>query len=239
MKNMKNTLRTFVKSVGLIVVLSCPAPEAKAVSLAYLLQPNASITSGNLVFFGFHNATQHGDLNIPFSEIFVDPIIGGPDAAGTDFGIRFSSSRWSLTAPNMEYDLGLDFRVRTFSGQPSITDNTLRFAGGLTGNAMAAVGEAVLDVSGRSLASKLVFMNENFQKYVDHKTFRDGPYTEIQISKDLAMMTGAQAGSTVTVTNFDQTFSQVPEGGPGLFATFSLFGILCWAGRGRFRKSTL
>ncbi len=235
MKNIKNTLRTFVKSLVLIAVLSCPAPEAKAVSLADLLQPNAAITSGNLVFFGFHNATQRGDLNIPFSEIFVDPIVGGPGAAGTEFGIRFSSSQWSLTAPCMEYDLGLDFRVRTFSGQPLITDNTLRFAGGLTGQAMSAVGEAVLDVRGRSLASKLVFLNENFQKYEHHKTFRDGPYSEIQISKDFAMMTGEQPGSTVTVTHFDQTFSQVPEGGPGLFATFSLFGILCWAGRGRFR----
>jgi hypothetical protein len=46
---------------------------------------------------------------------------------------------------------------------------------------------------------------------------------------------GQATGSSVTVTHFDQTFSQVPEGGPGVLATFSLLGAVCWAGRSRFQ----
>jgi hypothetical protein len=237
---MKSNLHMIRNGLFLLSAMFCATPAAKAVTLADLLQPGAQLLSGDKVFFGFHNATQQGDLNVPLTEIFVDPILGGPGTSLTEYGIRFSSAQWSLTGPNMEYDFGLDFHVRTLSGEPLITDNTLKMAGDFSGDGRATIAESVVDaLTGRSLATKMVFMDKFGQSFEHHKVFPGGPYAEIEISKDFAMTTGSAPDSRVTVRNFDQTFSQtpttrtVPEGGPGLLATFCVMGLLFWVSRER------
>jgi hypothetical protein len=222
------------RSVTVTALLAASSFSSPAVTLSDLTAtPNASIVVGNLRFFNFSNILQTGDLNVPLDRILVEPILGGPGAAQSDFGIRFTSEDWSLSAPSLTYDLSLDFHVETVTGAARITDNTLEFDGTVTGNAFAVIGESVLDAdSGQSLANKLVLLDANLRVLEDHQVFPGGPYTHLEISKDFFMASG---NGTVTVTHFDQTFSQVPEGGPGLAVIAGALGIICWAGRKRRR----
>jgi hypothetical protein len=238
---MKTTLSNLKNGLLLLAPIVLATSSVKAVTLTDLLG-GGTITSGNLEFFNFHNATQSSNApslaNVTFDHISVIAI-GGP---GTEFGIRFQSSMWSLE-PNKHYDLGFDFSVRTLSGAPLITGNTLAFSGdvGPTGLGAADIVEGVHDLAGNSLASEYVYIDGNdgvfSSRSLDRKLFAGGPYATIEVSKDFAMVTDDAAGSGVSVQYFDQTFSQVPEGGPGLLGTISVLGALCWVGRGRFRKS--
>jgi hypothetical protein len=232
---MKNPLRTARTSLLLAAALLCATRIAvQSATLEDLLVPGATIVSGDKVFSGFHNPTQVGDLSVPLNEIFVDPIVGGPGTPETEPGIRFSSALWTLTGPNLHYDLGIDFHVRTLSGAASISDNTLEFTGNWVGDGRAQVAEGVLDhLTGATVANKLVFFDKFGERLQDHEVYPGGPYVELEISKDFQMSTGVDPASRVFVSHFDQTFSQVPEGAPGFAAAFTVFGMLAWAGRAR------
>lgn len=215
------------------IALTTVWASASTVTLQDLLD-GGSIVNGDKEFFGFHNASQNGDLNVPYDKIFVDPILGGPGVVEDEYGIRFSSAFWTLTGPNSGYDLSFDFHVRQAAGLPLITDNTLEFTGDFVGDGRASIAEGVMDhASGATLQHKLVFFDKNGSVLLDHQVFPGGPYVELEISKDFAMSTGPAANSRVFVSHFDQTFSQrVPDGGPGVFGALSLVGML-WAARNR------
>lgn len=224
--------KSMFRSAAVSAILAASLVSASAVTLSDLTaNPNASIVVGNLRFFNFSNVSQTGDLNVSLDRILVEPVLGGPGAAQSDFGIRFISADWNLSGPSLTYDLSLDFHVETVTGAALITDNTLEFDGTVTGSAFAVIGESVLDAdSGQSLANKFVLIDGNLQVLEDHQVFPGGPYTHLEVSKDFFMASG---NGTVAVTHFDQTFSQVPEGGPGLAVVSGVLGILCWAGRKR------
>lgn len=196
------------------------------------LAAGGTVTSGDKVFFDFHNITQNGDLNVPLDQIFVDPILGGPGAVEIEYGIRFTSAQWSLTGPGLSYDLGFDFHVRQSANQSLITDNTLEFTGGVFNGGTIRISEGVLDhVSRATLANKFVFADSSGSKLEDHQVFPGGPYRELEISKDFAMTTGQDGQSRAFVSHFDQTFSQkqVPEGGVGATAALALAGLVGFA----------
>lgn len=223
-----------IRSVAVTAFLAATALSSPAVTLSDLTaSPNASIVVGNLRFYNFSNVLQTGDLNVSLDRIMVEPVLGGPGAAQSDFGIRFISEDWSLSAPSLTYDLSLDFHVETVTGAALITDNTLEFDGTVTGSAFTVIGESVWDAdSGQSLANKLVLLDGSLQILEDHQVFPGGPYAHLEVSKDFFMASG---NGTVTVTHFDQNFSQVPESGPGLVVIAGALGIICWAGRNRRR----
>jgi hypothetical protein len=213
------------------------ASAARAATFLELLQPGASITHGGLVFYNFRNVTQSGDLSVGLDSIAVEPVTDAP--VPTEFGLRFSSAQWTLAGPNLVYDLSFDYNVRTLSGLPLITENTLRLTGGAIGNGSASVTEDVVDqLSGTPLVTKIVFFDENNQTLQDHKDFPAGPYTEVDIGTSFHAATGAAAGSRVFVSHFDATFAQVPETGPTLLAGFSLLMLTGWNARSRARRGT-
>ncbi len=232
-----------IRSTVVTALLAAGAISAPALTLSDLvLNPNASVVAGNLRFFNFSNVFQTGDLNVSLDRIFVEPVPGSPGASLSDSGVRFSSPDWTLSGPGLFYDISLDFHVETVSGEALLTDNTLEFAGTVTGNAAAMIGETVLDgVSHTTVANHFVYMDGSLQVLEDHQAFPGGPSTELEISKDFYMFTGRDANAAVTVTHFDQNFSRVPEGGPGLAIIAGAVGAMCWAGgkrRGRRSRDT-
>ncbi len=233
---MKNRLRTVRAALLLAALLGVSNAAATTVATLQDLVNGGQITVGDKVFYGFHNVTQVGDLTVPMNEIFVDPIVGGLGAPETEPGLRFSSSLWTLAGANLHYDLGFDFNVRTSDGVARITDNTLEFSGDFVSAGRAQVSEGVLDHgTGATLQHKLVFFDSAGSRLQDHEVFPGGPYTELEISKDFSMSTGAAADSRVFVSHIDQTFSQVPDGGPG-WAGLAAFGAIALVGRAASRR---
>lgn len=217
----------------LLAALLISSPSVNAVTLEDLSINGGQIIFEDKIFYGFHNVTQSGSLNVPLDQIFVDPVVGGTSGGEAEHGIRFSSSLWTLAGPGLTYDLSFDFHVLQAQNAPKITDNTLEISGGFVGTGRASISEGVIDhATSATLANKLVYFDSVGENLVDHEVFPGGPYVEIEISKDFAMSTGTDPNARVFVSHFDQTFSQVPEGGPS-FAGLAALALITVLGRRR------
>ena len=82
------------------------------------------------------------------------------------------------------------------------------------------------------MANKYVFTDAFGSQLVDHDVFSGGPYSSLQIRKDFVMSSGSAQGARVFVSDFDQTFSSVPEASPGLAGV----GLALLAGRQVLRR---
>jgi hypothetical protein len=194
-----------------VMFVSATTAQAQSTTLAALLA-GGSITSGNLVFSSFQNATQMGDLNVNYADIMVTPLL-----SGGNYGLRFQSAEWSLTGINLSYDLAFDFRVTTADASPTMSANTLGIIGGTSGPGHAQIAETVVDLSNHSLAGELVYLNQigtGNNQFMDSSAFSGASQSEVVAHKDFAMTTtGSDPSAQVFVSHFDQTFTvtEVPE----------------------------
>jgi len=186
-----------------------------------------------LTFSGFQNVTQIGTLNVPYDQIFVSPIWGGVGGLQVEPGLRFQSALWTLTGPAQTYDLSFEFTVSHTFLSPVLTDNTLALTGSALGSGIAQVAEGVINpLNSQTLANKYVYTDALGSQLVDHDVFAGGPYSSVQVRKDFVMSTGSAEGARVFVSDFDQTFSTVPEASPGLAG----IGLALVAGRQMLRR---
>jgi hypothetical protein len=210
--------RLFVTGALAAGALLLTAPNAVSQETLADLASGGSITNGDKVFSNFSNISQVGDLSVPLSSIYVEPIdVGG------DLGIRFESALWSLSGADQNYDLSFNFQVSTTSGQALIEDDTLAMTGGINADGATDIAEGVTDTNANTLASNYVYLNSDGQQLTDNESLTNSPYAVINISKDFAMTTGADPSSQVFMSHFDQTFSQVPE--PSIALLFGLGGL--------------
>jgi hypothetical protein len=187
----------------------------------------------DLTFSNFQNVSTIGTLSVPYNQIFVVPIWGGVGGLQVEPGLRFQSALWTLTGPGQTYDLSFEFTVSHTFLSPVLTDNTLSLTGATLGSGIAQVAEGVINpINTQTLANKYVFTDAIGNQLVDHDTFTGGPYSSVQIRKDFLMSTGAAQDARVFVSDFDQTFSTVPEASPGLAG----IGLALLAGRQILRR---
>jgi hypothetical protein len=228
--------RWILNSVLLLAALLSAASSAQAsLTLADLLN-GGSITFGDKVFYNFHNGTTSGTINVGFDQIFVDGVTGGPN--NDEFGLRFSSSFWTLQGANQFYDLGFDFSVTRVDGLPRIHDNTLSITGGAVGDGQAFIAEGVTDgANGDTLANKFVFITPTVSRLIDHKIFTHDAAV-VDIHKDFSMITGRDPNSLVFVSHFNQTFSQsVPEPSSMALIGIGLIGVAGMARKRMYRQT--
>ena len=225
---MKSTLQhgAVVLAAGLLFASS--SHVSAAITLADLLVPGASITSGNLVFDHFANANGVGDISVANNDIYVLQI-----QTGADYGIRFQSAYWTLTGSNLNYDLAFEFRVHTLDNSALIEDNTLTIVGSNSGPGHSQIAENVLAMDSTVLANELVFINQigtGANVFTASETFTGYPpvaQSEVAVHKDFAMTTtDSNPTASIFVSHFDQTFSQVPELGSATLLGLGLAGLL-------------
>ncbi|MFM7815677.1 MAG: hypothetical protein ACKPGI_01785 [Verrucomicrobiota bacterium] len=95
------------------------------------------------------------------------------------------------------------------------------------------MAEGVINpLNSQTLANKYVYTDALGNQLVDHDVFVGGPYSSVQVRKDFVMSTGSAEGARVFVSDFDQTFSVVPEASPGLAG----IGLALLAGRQMLRR---
>jgi len=208
---MKATLR-YSAATLLAGALFVSSTTVQAQTTLADLLAGGSITSGNLIFGSFQNATQTGDLTVPFTDITVSAV-----QSGGDYGIRFQTAQWTLTGENMSYDLAFDFHVTTADQTPTMTGNTLSITGGTDGPGHAQIAETVVELGNNSLAGELVYLNQTGtgnNRFVDSSAFTGAAQSEVVVHKDFGMTTtGGDPLAQVFVSHFDQTFTvtEVPE----------------------------
>ena len=225
--SMKSILRS---SVGTLVVgmLFASIGNVSAITTMADLLAGGTFTSCNLVFYGFSNFTQTGDLTVTTSDIGIAAVISGGDS-----GIRFQSAMWSLTGSNQNYDLAFDFKVTTVSTLPVIEGNTLTIIGSATGPGHAQLAETVQTLGLGSLAGEFVYVNQvgtGADFLSDHQTFAGYPptaQTAVFVQKDLALTTtGSDPAASIFVSHFDQYFSVVPEPCSSVLFGLGMAGLL-------------
>lgn len=215
-----------VLAAGLLFASSGHVSAAS--TLADLLVPGASITSGNLVFDNFANVNGVGDLSVANTDIYVLQI-----QSGADYGIRFQSAYWTLTGSNLAYELSFDFRVHTLDNSALIEDNTLTIVGSNSGPGHSLIAEYVLALDSTALASERVYINQigtGSNVFTASDTFTGYPpvaQSEVAVHKVFVMTTtDSDLTASMFVSHFDQTFSQVPELGSATLLGLGLAGLL-------------
>ncbi len=198
--------------VGLVVAIvvgmgACGVAQAGQVPLSDLLQPGATITSGDKIFSDF-TYSKTGDNPTPDAVNVIDI----KDPAG-NFGIRIQggfldrvggSASDALITFKVSVPVGSD-RVITdahLSANPAVFDN---------GTGVASVTETFLYNDPPINSDKLVVYDfgGGDDKLADSIVFAQ-TYKTLSVQKDIILHATGDL-SAVTVSFVDQTFSQVPE----------------------------
>jgi len=148
----------------------------------------------------------------------IAPQAGGISVTGVqisgEYGMRFNGP-WSASTGDLA-DTTIGFRV-TADDPWLICDNTLAVAAfGADKGGMASISENVYaadptKVFNSPVANKYVYyVNDTDYKAVDHKEF-PSDYKDIWVVKDVIVNGSTAVGATAHVSEFYQTFSQIPE----------------------------
>ena len=238
-------------SLSLAVVFFLVAGEAFAVIIAPVNDPNAGFTLQQVIDAG---GIRVGDkvfdqftINTAKSENAIAPdaesitVYGVQVDLGGDLpetGLRFTGG-WSAVGGQIA-DTVLAFGV-TADEPFRIVDNTLWMdAYGASGGGSVAITENVFaeDPSQGftpSVADKHVFyFNRNEQQISDHQEFTDQQgqpvqLTQIWVIKDVVVNGGAALEGGAALSQFWQTFSQIPE--PGSLLLLGLGSLIALARR--------
>jgi hypothetical protein len=216
--------RSLFASWALGFAFAFSSAEALAVSMTDLFQ-GSTITADDKLFTDFtliDVQTINGgvaDLGL----IDVQPLVNDP----LNPGIKFIAPMPPNFVPALGTPFGhtgpssvsviFSFNVRTTSGLPLITDNSLLINGFLFDsgpNAFIQITEQVSDANGNPLGDKLVIARPGDQPNSGNPNHFDSlefsPQALVHVRKSISIV-GPQDNNGAFLTMFEQRFSQVPE----------------------------
>lgn len=168
-------------------------------TLDQLLIPGNSILCDDKLFdnFGFSSIASGGAT--PVDPATVAVLCHFP---GAEIGLRFQSGSFFVLSGQTQ-DSFLEFDVTSTDPQRPMIDNTLEIlAGAARGTGRIAIAENLSNG-----VTKLVFTTSTVSVLRDHVDF--SPAQSLHVVKDIALAGGANGAALLS--DFSQTFSQVPE----------------------------
>jgi hypothetical protein len=199
-------------TMALGLALYSPSPTyADQYTLAQLLG-GQNVTIGDKIFknWGNFSPVAHGSNAIPLNPASVDVFftVVNPSLYRVDFqSALFFAGRAS------DQDTRFTFDVVTTTGLPLIEDNGLSlisFGIGDGTKGRITISEAVSDESGNIIGTKIV--SDDHGDILNPASLQwDPPLSFIHIAKDIALVGDDVAGGQAFISDFDQTFSQIPE----------------------------
>jgi len=216
-----------VAAVGLIAALAwagqCTAAQVfldGSTKLSALLEPGAFTIIGDKRFDGFtFLSSEVNGATAPLpSSITVHPI------SGPDIGLLFQGGMFVFDAGgNQQIDVRLTFDVTVLNPNQKITANELHVTGGTSGGGVALVGEVLRDAANNALGQELVALRQDLPGGgPSFATASFAPQSFVHVAKDIFLVargfTTTSPINAAFISDFSQTFHQVPEGSSAVFA---------------------
>ena len=201
-----------VLKLRVLVLIACVGSiiSAKAqVPLASLLQPNATLQSGDKLFSDFF----YTGSPIPATDILITPTA---DIFGPGLLITGVAPNTISAGPGQFSQFNLGFSVTVLDPNLFISDVHLAFNANVTGDGLATVTESVFVGSGTTQIG--VFANTN-SAVTSATAFIVPPVKTLDFVLKDVIVNGGQNGSA-QILSITQTFSQIPE--PSAFALVGL-----------------
>jgi hypothetical protein len=212
-------MKTLITIMVAVAVLTMCVP-AQAILLSELLQ-GATIVSGDKLFSDFHSwTTTSTEDPVNPADITVSEY---QNPTNLEYGLKFTSDALKLESMG-GLEVNFDFIVTPTRPNYLISDNTLTMAASGWGNIFLA--ETASDAADESvqLAYKynVIQGGGTFQILTDHQVYTV-PVQSVHVHKYI-QIDWAGDDTAPQLTEFTQTFSQVPE--PATLAILGLGGLL-------------
>jgi len=205
--------------VGVVLAMLLVVGSAQGVLLSDLLQPGATIISGDKLFSDFHG----------WQTTCVNPaditVAAYQNPTHQEYGLKFTSSALKLTSGG-GLTAEFDFIVTPTLPGYLISDNTLTMTG--SGCGVIYLSETATDAAtGADLASKnnYIMAGGLTQKLIDHQVYAD-PTWSVHVSKYIQIDWAGGTPPGPQLTEFTQTFSQIPEPAVAGLLALGLLGVL-------------
>ncbi len=189
------------------------------------LLEGGSITSGDKVFSSFRNyssqvsVTSGTALSVNPPDVYVTPY---QDTAG-DYGLKFTSNAFTITGGTLSQLTVFDYTVTAGAGY-LISGNTLAIVATAADGGITVTENAYQAGTGMTnlLATKLALVQPFFSILSDSKTYTSA-FPAVDVHKSISLYMAGGNNETNTLTEFTQTFSQIPE--PATLGVLVLGGL--------------
>lgn len=202
--------------IGVILSMGLAASGA----WADLPAPGLTITVGDKTFSNFTCSVGTFDEFAYPSDCSTISVAPSTDTSG-NLGILFTGSFGALYTPTYgsgSVDITIDYTVTALSAL--ITDLHMLFNGAVTGNGFAHVTE---QVNAGGVVVGTIAVGNPVPGEETGVVFASGPYTTLNVSKDIELLSGPASGDSATISSIGQYFSQTTVPEP---ASILLFGTL-------------
>ena len=221
-------IKRLITIYGMAVVLAMAATvwAGPATTLSDLLPGGStpSITSGDKVFSNFRDYNSEVDvtsgtaLPVDPADVFVSAY---QDGAG-DYGLKFTSDKFTATGGTLGFLTEFDYTVTAGAGF-LICGNTLTVAGTADWGSVSVTEFAYEAGTTDLLATKLGYVSPFVQILSDTKTYASNVQA-VDVHKNISFAMAGGSNATITLTEFTQTFCQVPE--PATLGLLLIGGIV-------------
>ena len=194
------------------ILLAMPATVWASITTLDDLLEGGPITSGDKVFSNFRNyssevsVTSGTALSVNPADVYVTPY---QDTAG-DYGLKFTSDAFTATGGTLGFLTEFDYTVTAGAGY-LICGNTLTMVASAEKGSVTVLETAYEAGTTDLLATKLTYAMQYVTPVLSDTKIYTSNVQAVDVHKNISFAMAGGDNATNTLTEFTQTFCQIPE----------------------------